>query len=65
MCSSASPLQWEQGSGRSEGRGLVGLSPPGGHSPTLPTAGLAEEGTKTYSCWRGAFQRCLVRLSAS
>lgn len=33
---------------------------------TFPhTAGLGEEGTRTYSCWRGGFQRCLVRLSAS
>lgn len=31
----------------------------------LPAAGLAEKGIRTYSCWRGGFQRCLVRLSAS
>lgn len=33
--------------------------------PHLPAAGLAEKGIRTYSCWRGGFQRCLVRLSAS
>lgn len=33
--------------------------------PHLPASGLAEKGIRTYSCWRGGFQRCLVRLSAS
>lgn len=33
--------------------------------PRLPVAGLAEEAIRTHSCWRGGFQRCLARLSAS